>query len=82
MLSQPESFRLFHLYQNYIPAEGEDKTKDKGKSDLGDVHEAGSCCGNQSQSFDGAVDELRENVTRCFCGLSATVHLVLGHNMY
>lgn len=40
------------------------------------VHEAGPCCGNQSQGLDGTVHQLGENVTGRLCRFCAAVHLI------
>lgn len=43
---------------------------------LWNIHEAWPCCGNQSQSLNGAVHQLGENVTCCLGRLCAAVNLI------
>lgn len=40
------------------------------------IHEAGPCCGNQTQRLNGAVHQLWENVASSFCRFCAAVNLV------
>lgn len=42
---------------------------------LGQLHEARPSSRDEPQCFQRTIHELREDVARCFCRLSATVHL-------